>query len=33
MYSFECGDDIKNNLKCVSKSRTKRTKFQEEKNV
>ena len=32
MYSFKCGDDIKNKLKCVSISQTKHIKSEEYKN-
>ena len=31
MYAFRCGDDSKNKLKCVSKSQSKRIKFEEYK--
>ena len=32
MYSFKCGDDSKNKLKCISKSQSKHIKFDEYKN-
>ena len=32
MYSFKCGDDCKNKLKCNSKSQSKHIKFEEYKN-
>ena len=31
MYSFKCGDDIKNKLKCTSKSQSKHNKLEEYK--
>ena len=31
MYPFKCGDDGKNNIKCVSKSQSKKINFEEYK--
>ena len=31
MYSFKCGDNSKNKLNCISKSQSKRIKFEEYK--
>ena len=32
MYAFKCGDDSKNKLKDISKRRSKKIKFKEDKN-